>query len=208
GGISSLKNRQRQKEAYKKTGLDLSKEQTKHLKEGIKKFEKNLTDFALKYKSKINKNPVFRHQFQEMCNKIGIDPLISNRSLIGKLTGLGNFYVELAVKIINICLKTRNENGGIILISSLLKKIGNNINETDIKKAIEKISKFDKSFRIEKFAGGEFLISVPFEINNDFGQILNSLKSKNGVNFQFLNKDLNWDKNRLFIAIVLNRLNF
>ncbi len=61
--------------------------------------------FAQKYKKDINRNPEFRKQFQEMCNSIGVDTLASNKGFWAQLLGFGDFYYELAVQIIEICIR-------------------------------------------------------------------------------------------------------
>lgn len=38
-------------------------------------FKSSLEDFAGKYKQEIKKNPEFRGHFQQMCARIGVDPL-------------------------------------------------------------------------------------------------------------------------------------
>lgn len=43
----------------------------------------------------IRKNPTFRSQFHEMCAKVGVDPLASNKGFWAKLLGIGDFYCEL-----------------------------------------------------------------------------------------------------------------
>lgn len=45
------------------------------MKGNLATFQTKLEDFATKYKKKINDNPLFRTQFQEMCQAIGVDPL-------------------------------------------------------------------------------------------------------------------------------------
>ena len=43
----------------------------------------------------IRKNPTFRAQFHEMCAKVGVDPLASNKGFWAELLGIGDFYYEL-----------------------------------------------------------------------------------------------------------------
>jgi len=45
--------------------------------------------------SDIRKNPIFRQQFHEMCAKVGVDPLASNKGVWAELLGIGDFYYEL-----------------------------------------------------------------------------------------------------------------
>jgi ESCRT-II complex subunit VPS22 len=40
-----------------------------------------------------------------MCNSIGVDPLASNKGFWAQLLGFGDFYYELAVQIIEICIR-------------------------------------------------------------------------------------------------------
>lgn len=50
----------------------------------------------------IRKNPTFRSQFHDMCAKVGVDPLASNKGFWAELLGIGDFYYELGECI--ICL--------------------------------------------------------------------------------------------------------
>lgn len=43
----------------------------------------------------IRKNPAFRSQFHDMCSKVGVDPLASNKGFWAELLGIGDFYYEL-----------------------------------------------------------------------------------------------------------------
>ena len=45
--------------------------------------------------SDIRKYPLFRQQFHEMCAKVGVDPLASNKGVWAELLGIGAFYYEL-----------------------------------------------------------------------------------------------------------------
>ncbi|KAE8734900.1 Vacuolar protein sorting-associated protein 22-like protein 1 [Hibiscus syriacus] len=47
-----------------------------------------------------------------MCAKVGVDPLASNKGFWAELLGIGDFYYELGVQIVEICLATRPLNGG------------------------------------------------------------------------------------------------
>ena len=45
----------------------------------------------------IRKNPTFRSQFHEMCAKVGVDPLASNKGFWAELLGIGDFYYEIGM---------------------------------------------------------------------------------------------------------------
>ena len=50
---------------------------------------------------------MFRAQFHAMCGHVGVDPLVSNQSTWAQLLGLGDFYYQLGVQVIEACLATR-----------------------------------------------------------------------------------------------------
>ena len=78
-------------------------------------FQKSLEEFAKNHKDDINKDPQFRFHFHQMCLKIGVDPLAckkkkkflkknkkieASKGFWAKLLGVGDFYYELSVQII------------------------------------------------------------------------------------------------------------
>jgi len=77
----------------------------------------------MKYKNKINSDPEFRHYFHNMCEEVGVDPLASSKGFWADLLGVGDFYYELGVQIIQICLLTRSINGGMITVVDMLNRI-------------------------------------------------------------------------------------
>lgn len=94
----------------------------------MKIFKENLELFATKYKDKINTNPAFRKQFNDMCKAIGVDPLKSRKGFWAELLGVGDFYYELGIQIIEICMQSRELNGGFMemdtIVSQLTQKRG------------------------------------------------------------------------------------
>lgn len=48
------------------------------------------------------------------------DERVATKGFWSELLGVGDFYYELAVQIIEICLRTRPQNGGIIAMDDLL----------------------------------------------------------------------------------------
>lgn len=45
-----------------------------------------------------------------------VDPLASNKGFWAEVLGVGDFYYELAVQIVEICLATRSVNGGLMAL--------------------------------------------------------------------------------------------
>lgn len=131
-----------------------------------------------------------------MCVGLGVDPLASNKGFWADILGVGNFYFELGLKIIQICVKTRVENGGIISLNILYKilqqqqlrsKSNNNhgdikISIEDVKRSVEKLSVLGSGFRIVNISkNNTVIISVPLEINNDHEHLIAAANDEEGM---------------------------
>ena len=68
----------------------------------------------MKHKKEISSNPVFRTQFLKMCKEVGVDPLRSNKGFWVETLGVGDFYYELAIQVVNVCIALRKKNGGFL----------------------------------------------------------------------------------------------
>ena len=98
----------------------------------FEKFKERLEHFAKNHRAEIQKNPEFRRQFQSMCASIGVDPLASSRGFWADMLGVGDYYYELAVRVVEYCLANRNTLGGLIQMSVIAKYLGENPNDITI----------------------------------------------------------------------------
>ena len=101
------------------------------IEEQLKTFKQKLEEFAKKYKNEIGKQPEFRQRFHEMCSSIGVDPLASGKGFWADLLGVGDFYYELGVRIIAVCMKTKDTNGGLIEMNNLLNHLNERAEKTE-----------------------------------------------------------------------------
>ncbi len=99
-----------------------------------------------KYRGAINDDPLFRREFQKMCTSIGVDPLASSKGFWAEMLGVGDFYYELGVQIVEICGGTRRQNGGLISLNELYRRLKRhpsrskqNISPDDVRRAIQKL---------------------------------------------------------------------
>ena len=93
-------------------GEELAADQLRQLSSQIDVLSQKLQEFAINHKHEIKKNPDFRRQFQEMCASIGVDPLASSKGFWSEVLGVGDFYYELGVQIVEICMANNHKNGG------------------------------------------------------------------------------------------------
>lgn len=78
-GVAGIKKDQLQKAKFKEKGTEVDSMRMEQMQERLSFFKDNLAEFAQKHKKDINKNPVFRYHFSQMCAKIGVDPLACMR---------------------------------------------------------------------------------------------------------------------------------
>ncbi|OBS77403.1 hypothetical protein A6R68_16116 [Neotoma lepida] len=135
-------------------------------------------DQLAQHKQEIRKNPEFRVQFQDMCATIGVDPLASGKGFWSEMLGVGDFYYELGVQIIEVCLALKHRNGD------------------DLIRAIKKLKALGTGFGIIPVGGTYLIQSVPAELNMDHTVVL-QLAEKNGyVTVSEIKASLKWETER------------
>ena len=164
------------------------------LQSSLVSFRTNLESFAFQYKDAIQSNPLFRAQFHRMCLGAGVDPLACTKpGFWSQVLGLGDFYFELSVQLVDVCLSTRALNGGLIEMQEVLsilnrryEKQGSKTSITldDLVQAIGKLSCLGSGFTILPVTapasggssshssasanlGRHLIKSVPLEIQTD-----------------------------------------
>eukprot|EP01130_Rhizamoeba_saxonica_P005449 TRINITY_DN2181_c0_g1_i3.p1 TRINITY_DN2181_c0_g1~~TRINITY_DN2181_c0_g1_i3.p1 ORF type:complete len:212 (+),score=47.16 TRINITY_DN2181_c0_g1_i3:404-1039(+) len=177
------------------------------MRDQLEIFQANLERFAKKYKRNINKDPAFRTHFNEMCSKIGVDPLSSSKGFWAQLLGVGDFYYELGVQIVEICIHTRPLNGGLIGVESVLKDLQkkrsssqNRITTNDIEKAVNKLSVLGNGFKVIAFGAKRMIQSVPTELNNDHTMVITMAQDAYFSKSTIMNM-LQWDEHRADMVI-------
>ncbi|RLN78683.1 hypothetical protein BBJ28_00024518, partial [Nothophytophthora sp. Chile5] len=177
-GIGAVRKKQEQTKQFTEVGEQIVEANLSHVSSQLELFRTNLQQFAIKYKNNIKKDPDFRRKFQVMCAKIGVDPLASKKGFWSELLDVGDFYYELAVQIIEVCIITRPKNGGLIGMSDLLRLLG------------------------KKRSPAMQIVTVPVVLSPDHSTILALAQNTGGmVNASILARELQWDKKRSMLAL-------
>ncbi|PIA58865.1 hypothetical protein AQUCO_00400010v1 [Aquilegia coerulea] len=207
-GIGGLQTAAAARDQYRLLGENVAKIRTDLMKEQLATFRSQLEDFARKHKNDIKKNPAFRSQFHEMCAKIGVDPLASNKGFWAELLGIGDFYYELGVQIVDICLATRSHNGGLINLQELCtllcqrrKTAREAISEDDCLRAISKLKVLGSGFEVISVGKKKLVRSVPTELNKDHNEILELAQAHGYVTVNEVDRRLSWSSGRAIDAL-------
>lgn len=202
-GVGAIHKQKLEQEKYKDKGNEMQESQLEQMSRQIDIFRSNLEDFASKHKHEIKKNTQFRRQFHSMCASIGVDPLASGKGFWSVL-GIGDFYYELSVQIIEVCLATNYKNGGLISMNELLERLiktrgkkSQEICADDILGAGKKLKKLGNGFAILTIGPGQYLVqSVPGELNMDHTTVLHQASTTGSVSVEDLCQKLTWDLER------------
>ncbi|EXX67647.1 uncharacterized protein OCT59_005153 [Rhizophagus irregularis] len=156
-GVSQIRRQQRANDQYREIGNNFADRQMEQMKSQLQVFKSNLVEFSRKYRKSIRKDPVFRQHFQTMCSTIGVDPLASNKGFWSELLGVGDFYYELGIQIIGVCLSTRGRNGGLVELGELKRQLtkmrsggssAQEISDDDIIRSIKTLKPLGNGFEI------------------------------------------------------------
>ncbi|PON51531.1 ESCRT-2 complex, Snf [Parasponia andersonii] len=207
-GIGGLQTAAAARDQYRALGENVAKIRTDLMKEQLATFRSQLEDFARKHKNDIRKNPAFRAQFHEMCTKVGVDPLASNKGFWAELLGIGDFYYELGVQIVQICLATRPHNGGLISLPELCNLIRQKrksdreaVSEDDCLRAISKLKVLGSGFEVISVGKKKLVRSVPTELNKDHNEILELAQAQGFVTIDEVERRLSWTPGRAIDAL-------
>lgn len=205
-GVGAIQKQKLEQEKYRDKGTEIQENQFEQMTKHMETFRVNLEEFASKHKSEIKKNAQFRRQFTEMCASIGVDPLASGKGFWSVL-GIGDFYYELAVQIVEVCMATNYKNGGLISLDELRtrliqargrRKEHQEITNEDLLAAAKKLRIFGNGFSVVPIGRGKHLVqSIPGELSMDHTAVLRQASTANAhVSKSMLCRELRWEEDR------------
>mmetsp|Transcript_10517 Transcript_10517/g.27287 ORF Transcript_10517/g.27287 Transcript_10517/m.27287 type:complete len:254 (+) Transcript_10517:24-785(+) len=211
-GIAGLHKQQRQEAQLRRVGADLSHENTAQLRQQLETLREHIETFATQHREAINADPKFRAQFNSMCSTIGVDPLQSSKGLWAQLLGVGDFYFELSVQAADVCMRTRAENGGLMAIVDLHRRLqairsaslrgasrsrnAQVVSVDDVRCALAQLRQLGGGYTLVHLAGREYVRSVPTELNRDHNTVLELALPAAFVTLAQLTAKLGWSKER------------
>ncbi|EAA06892.1 AGAP000771-PA [Anopheles gambiae str. PEST] len=211
-GVGAIQKQRLEAEKYKDKGTELQESQFEQMVKQMEALKENLEEFASKHRSEIKKNPQFRRQFQEMCAAIGVDPLASAKGFWSVL-GMGDFFYELSVQVVEVCLAHNHITGGLMDLDELRNRLvaargksqtHQEITTEDILMATKKLKIFGNGFTVYSVGKNRHMVqSIPGELSLQETTVL-SAASNQGQGFvtvASLMSDLGWTQARAEQAV-------
>ncbi|KAL7019769.1 hypothetical protein ACKWTF_011242 [Chironomus riparius] len=210
-GVGAIQKQKLEADKFRDKGTQLQDSQFEQMSKQVVSLKENLEEFSDKYKSEIRKNPTFRRQFTEMCAAIGVDPLSSSKG-VWSVLGMGDFYFELSIQIVEICLASAESTGGMMELSEIKErlsksrrqKIQQEITTEDVLLATKKLKAFGNSFQVHPLGKNRYIIqSIPGELSLQETKALSTAaNTENGaITKSLLIKELGWNEIRTQQAI-------
>ncbi|KAH0794116.1 Vacuolar-sorting protein SNF8 [Histomonas meleagridis] len=206
GGLQAIMNQQKEQEAKERMGQELREKQLNAAKTQMATFQKKLEEFARKYKKQIKTDPDMRRDFNTMCLQIGVDPLQSKNGFWSKILGVGDFYHELSIKVIDVCSALKkNAAGGMIPLDDVLTRVKKTygskspkISKDDIEQSLKNLRSIGEGYSVVKIGKQYFIKIVSFDLDNDSSAVLELAKDTG----YFVDQgNLGWDQERFQKAV-------
>jgi ESCRT-II complex subunit VPS22 len=197
-GLAAFERRNADIQSYASLSDSLSRQSLDALQTQLSQFRAALQRFAASHREDIKKDPAFRASFQQMCSAIGVDPLAgpSKGGWWAELLGMGDWQYELGVQIIDICVGTRDRNGGMIDMDELvrlLNKLRNiptqdsksqsnegAVTEEDVLRSIKTLKPLGTGYEVIQVGSKKMVRSVTKELDQDQAKVLEIAASTGG----------------------------
>jgi ESCRT-II complex subunit VPS22 len=179
------------------------------IKTALEELKKKLRKFSAKFREQIVSDPELCRQFLNVCDKIGLDPLVSDRSIWDDIFGGGRFLPEVSVQLLRVVSETRADNGGVMELSECVKKINvrrgggryANVNESDINRCVKELECLGKGILwIEVVGKKSFIFYAPEEIGPDSMHLIGEMGASLKESFSDVCKRLGWSSSRAEMA--------
>ncbi|KAL4442611.1 hypothetical protein ABPG74_007013 [Tetrahymena malaccensis] len=200
GGKQAMMKQFEQQQARQQMGQQLMQQKITRMKDIYNIFQENMQKYAAQYANEINKDPNFRDNFNQLCQNLGIDPMISQKTLFSNL-GFGDFYNELAMKILDITARKRNENGGMMklidIINEFEKRYKTKISKKDIQEALKTISCLGGC----QLVNNEYVSTSNLSMSGDFNSIIEVAEKYGHVSEQLMKEQKGWKQDKFKLVI-------
>ncbi|PCH35145.1 winged helix DNA-binding domain-containing protein [Wolfiporia cocos MD-104 SS10] len=210
-GLAAFDRQKLHERSFAELSTEISQGQVDLLHSQLAQFRSALSHFASTHRDSIRSDPQFRHAFQRMCTSIGVDPLAGPRKggWWAEMLNLGDWQYELSVQIVDVCVSTRERNGGLIdmgelvrLVSKLRGVSGGAITEDDLIRSIKTLKPLGAGYEVIDVGGKKMVRSVPKELDADQAVVLAVAQDEGGrVSDELLVKRRGWTHERARAAL-------
>ncbi|KAK9480516.1 EAP30/Vps36 family-domain-containing protein [Lipomyces japonicus] len=214
-GLAAFDHHQRTQQQYSDLGSSIVATHVSELTDQLVRFQSALQHFAQSHADEIRSDPMFRSEFVKMCAAIGVDPLASSAankrgSFWAELLGndVNDFFFELAVRIIEVCRRTKDQNGGLIPVDEVRDRLNTPpgrqhqpVSHDDIVRAVKTLAPLGHGFGIVRLSSRDYIRSVPQELSKDQAVAIEATQALGFISGPILTDNLNWEPARCIAVL-------
>jgi len=189
-GLAAFERQQQSQRSFAELSSAISQTQVENLHNQLAQFRAALSRYASTHRDAIRRDPTFRRAFQQMCTSVGVDPLAGPRKggWWAEILGLSDWQYELGVQIVDVCVSTRERNGGLIemnelvrLVSKLRGVASGAVTEDDVIRSIKTLKPLGAGYEVLDVGGGKKMVrSVPKQLDEDQTVVLAIAQEEGG----------------------------
>ena len=165
------------------------------LKDCVVRVQSSLKSIVVNQKKQLEKDEEYQKKFYKLCNDIGVDPFTQKKGFLSGLLNknLDEYYKQLGMRVLGVCLDTRFQNGGLIRLADVKARLNEHaenkserVHSSDIRTAVGKLSVLSSSLCLvhieDEEMGGEveYIKSADMEFSGDSLRILARANKKKG----------------------------
>ncbi|EIE82682.1 hypothetical protein RO3G_07387 [Rhizopus delemar RA 99-880] len=144
----------------------------------------------------------FKANLQEFAQKH------PNKGFWADLLGVGDFYYELGIQIIEACITSRSSDGGLTELAEIMRRIKTmrgmdtkqQITEDDMIRAIKTLKPLSGGYQVLQIGDKKLVRSIPKELDKDQTTLLLLAQKEGYVTFDMVYRELGWNKERIVAA--------
>ncbi|KAK4302965.1 hypothetical protein Pmani_024993 [Petrolisthes manimaculis] len=124
-----------------------------------------------------------------------------------EMLGVGDFYYEVGVQVVELCVATSHRNGGVLSLDEVQRRLNarrrhdNQITSDDIVRAVKKLRVLGSGMEVMATGSSQFIYSIPGELSMDHTTLLQLAESKGSLTVAGTATNLGWTEERTNRAI-------
>lgn len=123
------------------------------------------------------------------------------------MLGVGDFYYEVGVQVVELCVATSHRNGGVLSLEEVQRRLNsrrrhdNHITSDDIVRAVKKLHVLGSGMAVVASGSSQFIYSIPGELSMDHTALLQLAESVGSLTVAGAADSLGWTEERTGRAI-------
>jgi ESCRT-II complex subunit VPS22 len=113
-GVGHVLQERQQQQKMADLGAQITAERVGQIEDQLEELQAQLQKLAQNHKSDIKEDPLVRARFRQLADSLGVDLISSKKNVFAGALGLGDFYYQLAGRVVEACMQERKFCGAYV----------------------------------------------------------------------------------------------